>query len=122
MMRSRQIDKGFNRLIGANIRYHRKIFDLSGKDLSKRLNISSQQLYKYEKGEDRISAESLYLIAKEFSVDVSVLYSEEKELCDIDFVNKKIDPVFCSLYKAYNNIEDKKIRRNVLNILEHLTS
>lgn len=74
-----------NKLIGEKIVIFRKTRKLNRTRLSKILNITQQQLNKYEKGTNRISAAKLAMISKKFQCDISYFYNgildmDEKDL------------------------------------------
>lgn len=48
-----------SRVIGENIRQLRENAQISRRDLARLMGISYQQLYKYERGQNRISAEMI---------------------------------------------------------------
>jgi transcriptional regulator with XRE-family HTH domain len=53
-----------NRQIGAQIREHRKMLGLSQRQLADLLGVTFQQIYKYERGINGISAGQLYELAQ----------------------------------------------------------
>ena len=59
--------------IGENIKKFRKIHDISQKQLGELLNITGQQMHKYENGANDISYIKLHTIAKFFEVSVDKL-------------------------------------------------
>ncbi|MDE2320161.1 MAG: helix-turn-helix transcriptional regulator [Rhodospirillales bacterium] len=63
-------------LIGYNIRVRRALYGLSLDNLARRLNITYQQLHKYETGKNRISASRLYEISKILEVEISYFFEE----------------------------------------------
>jgi hypothetical protein len=70
--RTNEID----RYIGARLRQWRRIANVDTAQLCKKLNITYQQLQKYEKGINRISASCLYRISREMRVPVSYFYDD----------------------------------------------
>jgi transcriptional regulator with XRE-family HTH domain len=66
----REID----RRIGRNIRRERRMAELSFAALAGAIGVSSQQLQKYETGENRISASRLYRIASALALPVSPFF------------------------------------------------
>jgi transcriptional regulator with XRE-family HTH domain len=60
--------------IGRQMRLRRQILVLSQMDLAARLNISYQQLQKYETGRNRISASRLYQTAQCLGVPVAYFF------------------------------------------------
>ena len=66
-----------DRYIGGRIRLWRRTLNIEPKRLCKKLNISYQQLQKYEKGINRISASTLYQIAQELRIPISYFYQAD---------------------------------------------
>lgn len=62
--------------IGARIRGMRAELGQSQNDLARAIGVTFQQVQKYEKGFNRVSASTLYLIAKHFEVSVAELMGE----------------------------------------------
>ncbi len=69
-------EEEINKLIGEKIVIFRKTRQLSRIQLSKILDITQQQLNKYEKGTNRISAAKLAIISRKFQCDISYFYNE----------------------------------------------
>jgi|GEM_PF-1346427 transcriptional regulator with XRE-family HTH domain len=66
-----------DRYIGARLRQWRRIANVDTAQLCRKLNITYQQLQKYEKGVNRISASCLYRISREMRVPVSYFYDDQ---------------------------------------------
>lgn len=60
-----------DKTIGQRIEQSRILFNISRKELAKTIAVSTQQLYKYETGKNRISVGRLGLIAKKFCKDLN---------------------------------------------------
>jgi transcriptional regulator with XRE-family HTH domain len=60
-----------DKTIGQKIEQSRILFNISRKELAKVIDVSPQQLYKYENGKNRISVGRLSLIAKKFYKDLN---------------------------------------------------
>lgn len=65
--------------VGHKIRERRQKLNLSLVDMSDKLDISHQQIQKYEQGITRVSASMLYDIAKVFGVTIAYFYEGYKE-------------------------------------------
>ncbi|EJW10830.1 DNA-binding protein, putative [Rhodovulum sp. PH10] len=72
-MPRRQPD-ALDRLIGRNIRQQRLKRGLSQTELADAIGIRFQQLQKYEKAKNRITASRLYLIARRLDVPFEVMF------------------------------------------------
>ncbi len=62
--------------VGNKLKYRRTFIGLSQDELAKEIGISFQQVQKYEKGTNRISASRLYQISKILNVPVSFFFDE----------------------------------------------
>ena len=58
-------------VIGRRIRERRMLLAISQEDLAKKINLSFQQLQKYETGENRISATRLFRLAQVLEVPIT---------------------------------------------------
>jgi transcriptional regulator with XRE-family HTH domain len=61
--------------VGACLRMRRKMLGLSQDLLAKQMGVSFQQLQKYERGTNRVSASKLYTAAKALRVPVSFFFA-----------------------------------------------
>lgn len=70
--------------IGARLRFWRRILNIDSKNLARKLQITSQQLQKYEKGVNRISASRLYKISQVLQIPIAYFYQ------DIDVITQSL--------------------------------
>lgn len=101
------MEEKINQNIGFLLRKLRKDKILKKKDILKTLNISAQQLNKYENGVNRISAAKLYLLLNKYNIDYTI------------FFNKK-DNILQKLIVSYDKITDQEIKNNLLNLIESI--
>lgn len=112
-------EKKINKLIGIKILSFRKRNNLTRVNLAKSLNMTHQQLDKYEKGINKISAAKLAIIAKKLNINISYFYED----LSLPHNNKtqqekeKID----SLLKYYFNIKKSQNKELVLNLIKELS-
>lgn len=114
--------------IGARVRLRRLNLKMSQEDLSNRLGVTFQQIQKYEKGVNRVSASRLLQLAAALAVPVQFFFdgldvdkdapppdgmSEETQPLDpyLDFVSS---PSGVELNKAFMHIDDEPTRRHLL--------
>ena len=101
--------------IGARIAALRKAMGLSQTDLALAVGVTFQQIQKYEKGTNRISAGRLQQISKYLDVSLSALFEDDAEwtarIEDFAFLHT---PGAIALLKAFTAIEDEQLRREVL--------
>ncbi len=74
-----KIPAGADLKVGANIRQLRQRIGMSQEKLAEHLKITFQQVQKYEKGTNRVSASRLVEIARVFNVTVSALFEGAAE-------------------------------------------
>lgn len=106
--------------IGARIRLARSEKGLTLADVSQQYNISVQQLQKYEKGLNRVSAKLLNRLSKTFAKDIRWFFSdiEDSEISpNVDADNK----FFASGAKYLQKINDAQLKRIALAVLKHLS-
>lgn len=103
--------------IGENIRLHRKMRGLTCNMLAQSVGVSTQQMQKYEKGTNRVSAGRLYQIAEKLGVDIKILFSglgEADNSTDYqEFVSQRKT---LALFSAYSKIENPKIRDQIVTL------
>ena len=74
-----QTAKRVDRHVGIMIRQRRKELGLTQQGLAAQLDISYQQIQKYESGTNRVSAGRLYILAEVLGVDLSYFFRELPE-------------------------------------------
>ncbi|BCS53642.1 helix-turn-helix domain-containing protein [Geobacter sp. SVR] len=65
--------------IGATIRRRRHELALSQEELAAMLNVTTQQIHRYESGKDRISVEKLQIVARSLSVPLTYFFCSDGE-------------------------------------------
>lgn len=68
-----------DRHIGKRIKIRRSLMGLSQANLGKRLNITFQQIQKYETGKNRVAASRLYEIARVLEVPFEYFFIDVKK-------------------------------------------
>ncbi len=96
--------------IGEKIRFLRKESKLSQGEVAQRLNVSFQQLQKYEKGVNRIPISRLFEIALIFNKDISYFFNIDGE---VSYVNV---PATSFVSMAESSKKDSKIDKETLEI------
>ena len=115
--------------VGNRVRMQRMVVGLSQEKVAAALGLTFQQVQKYEKGTNRISASRLHHLASVLQVTVPFFFegapqqsakSQGKAEAP-DFVNEFLathDGI--ALTKAFMQIEDAKVRRKIVNLVEQL--
>ena len=113
--------------VGSRVQVHRKMLGISQEKLGHGLGVTFQQVQKYEKGTNRISASRLQHIAAILSVPVSSFFegapgassdaADETRPADsvVDFMSS---PEGIQLNKAFVGIKDNNLRRRVVNLVK----
>jgi transcriptional regulator with XRE-family HTH domain len=70
----RSLTQGIDHHIAARMRERRTMLGLTSQQVAEVLGITYQQLYKYEKGVNRISAGRLHALARALGVDIGYFY------------------------------------------------
>jgi transcriptional regulator with XRE-family HTH domain len=122
--------------VGARVRMRRMMLGLSQEKLGEALGITFQQIQKYEKGTNRISASKLQLISTLLQVPVAFFFeglplpqSETAEpaaagpadglsVAEIDSFLASRDGL--ALTRAFVRIDDPKIRRSIVALVEQI--
>ena len=113
--------------IGARVRMRRLMLNMSQEKLSSRLGVTFQQIQKYEKGTNRISAGRLLELAIALRVPVSFFYDGldnpdrgmgldgmQEETAVTSFLDFVSSGEGVSLNQAFLRIDDDQLRRQLL--------
>jgi transcriptional regulator with XRE-family HTH domain len=71
---SRKTEKSIDAHIGSRLRLRRLMLGISQESLGERLSVTFQQIQKYEKGTNRVSASRLYEMAQIFDVPIDYFF------------------------------------------------
>ncbi len=108
--------------VGAKLREARVIGGLSQEQLGESAGITFQQIQKYERGLNRISAVRLYQFAKTLGLDVMYFYDGMEESSEDGAMlpaNKGgIQEESDTLIKAYSKIKDPSTRKTILAMIK----
>ena len=124
--------------VGARVRLRRMMQGISQDKLGEELDLTFQQIQKYEKGVNRIGAARLYEIARVLEVPVQFFYDDfgdgpetmigfaetasdpGKGEDKTDFFQALATPEGMQLCRAFVAIKDYQIRRRVLDLVKAL--
>jgi transcriptional regulator with XRE-family HTH domain len=113
--------------VGNRLRSRRLVLGLSQEKLGTRLGITFQQIQKYEKGTNRISASKLMVAAGVLSVPVSYFF-EDQPVSEPDGLAREVDEMGTfllsrdgvSLNHAFTSIKDKRVRQSIVTLAKAL--
>jgi len=115
--------------IGERIKIRRILMNLTQNELAQHLNVTCQQLQKYEKGKNRVSASALYNIAQKLCVPVGYFYGSgaidpgiptlnDSGVTDEFRVDGDNSLETIELLQNYYSIKDKKIRKHIIDLIK----
>ncbi|MDD3443810.1 MAG: helix-turn-helix transcriptional regulator [Zavarzinia sp.] len=109
--------------VGARVKLRRQLLGFSQTELGNALDLTFQQVQKYEKGTNRISASKLHKMAEVLDVPISFFFDgvegtkADTDSGDLDLMSRSET---ISLVRAYYSIEDEAVRRKVIELLRTL--
>jgi transcriptional regulator with XRE-family HTH domain len=119
--------------VGSRVRMRRLMLDITQEKLADHLGITFQQVQKYEKGTNRISASRLQHVGQILDVPISFFFDQAPELAGnarrrADSVSPAYIDGFLAtsdglaLVKAFMQIDDPALRRSIVRVVEGITS
>ena len=123
-MTESKLPSKIDRLVGQRLRWRRRELRLTQEQLGERLGLTFQQVQKYEKGVNRISAGRLYELSTVLDVPVIYFYDGAEEYLNLpngEFAEDSepgplplMDQEAMELVGAYQQIEDETLRKSLL--------
>jgi transcriptional regulator with XRE-family HTH domain len=119
--------------VGQRVRMRRLMLGMSQSHVADALGVTFQQLQKYEKGVNRITASRLQRLAQIFQVPVTFFFEgapnvpgEERAQADASFPQFVSDYLATAdglhLTKAFMQIRNAKLRRSIVHLVEQIAS
>jgi len=107
--------------VGARIRIRRRWLGFSQTQLANSLGITFQQVQKYERGANRVSASMLVKIAAKLETSVAALVGEDgQQPVEAIIYAQLATPGATDLLAAFAQIQDGEARRALLTVAEGL--
>jgi transcriptional regulator with XRE-family HTH domain len=117
-----EIDK----FVGDRIRQYRAMMGISQQKLAESLGVTFQQLQKYERGENRIGAGRLLMVANTLGIPITLLLDQEA----FDQRKGGVPPVepegpeasrdAYSIGRAFSQIADPEVRKSIAKLVRSL--
>jgi transcriptional regulator with XRE-family HTH domain len=115
--------------VGSRLKMRRQMLGISQGGLAKKLNLSFQQVQKYEKGTTRIGASRLQQLCRFLDVPISYFFdgsqrpTRQVRKSRVDSSTAEIMDFVASaeghaLLKAFSSISDKAFRRSIVRFVE----
>ena len=131
-MTDSKLPSGIDRVVGQRIRWRRRELKLTQERLGELLELTFQQVQKYEKGVNRVSAGRLYEIAGVLGVPISYFFDGAEEFLGAEQAEFAEDeeephapvmtPEMLELISAFQKIEDLSLRKSLLNTVRAAAS
>ncbi len=102
--------------VGKRLKTRRILLGLSQQDLGDAVNVSIQQIQKYEKATNRISSGKLYALSQLLQVPISYFFDNNAN-ADSDGADLPEREVVL-LVHSYKEIKDPKIRQKIMDFIK----
>lgn len=113
--------------VGRKLRWRRRELSLSQEALAERLGVTFQQIQKYERGTNRISAGRLYELSRELDTSINYFYTGLEEVSravrrgvseEEGEFSGLIDGDAVDLVIAYQAIRDPDLKKSILSMVK----
>jgi transcriptional regulator with XRE-family HTH domain len=113
--------------VGQVIRLLRLQRNISQFDLAANIGVGYQQIQRYERGQNRVSASRLVKIADALGADVRDFFEDPKPDCEIPINDNFLPKALMTrqgleLMRAFHTIESAHIRATVLDLVKSLVA
>jgi len=124
----KKIPNPIDKHVGSRVRMCRLMLGMSQGKLADAIDLTFQQVQKYEKGTNRMGSSRLQQIANVLQVPVTFFFEDAPGQMKVD--GKASSPAYVSdflsttdglaLTKAFTQIKDAKLRRSIVNLVEEI--
>ena len=119
--------------VGSQVRLRRMVLGISQEKLGEALGVTFQQVQKYEKGVNRISASRLSQLSHVLGVPIDYFYEGARDAAPASpgFAEEGGAPYLPDMYstpdslqlvKAFARIPDSKVRRRLIDLVEAMAA
>ncbi len=110
-----------DQLVGARVRARRKVLGMSQTQLGIEVGVTFQQIQKYERGRNRVSASMLYDIADAMAVDIPYFFGDTTDTAGktvaVEQLRERQD-----LLSAFSTIRDSRCRESLLDLIRSMAA
>jgi transcriptional regulator with XRE-family HTH domain len=116
-----------DRIVGQRMRWRRRELKLTQEQLGEQLGLTFQQVQKYEKGINRVSAGRLFEMASKLAVPITYFYEGVEDMLgprrltvhedDTPPSLPQLDSEALELISAFQKITNKTLRRSLLDTI-----
>jgi transcriptional regulator with XRE-family HTH domain len=117
-----------DRHVGSRVRMRRLMLHMSQGEIAEALGLTFQQVQKYEKGSNRISASRLQHLSQLLQVPVPFFFEGAPDLVtEVTGVSSYVNEFLTTsdglaLVKAFTRIPDLKLRRSIVLLVEQIAA
>lgn len=113
--------------VGARLRQRRMLLGISQEQLAEMLGLTFQQVQKYERGTNRVSASRLFQLARALETPITWFFDEmgpERAAEKAEVGDEDYDPMSrretLELVRVYSRIDDRKVRKKLYEMAKAL--
>jgi transcriptional regulator with XRE-family HTH domain len=128
-MSESKLPSKIDHLVGQRLRWRRRELRLTQEQLGERLGLTFQQVQKYEKGVNRISAGRLYEMSTVLDIPILYFYEGAEEYLALPngavaedgeppAPLPQLDQEAMELLSAFQNIDDEDLRKSLLSAIK----
>lgn len=119
--------------VGSRLRMRRMLVGMSQEKLGESLDLTFQQIQKYEKGSNRISASRLYDMSRILDVPVQFFFDDmvrsdaagrgkaAKPSGSFEMMEFLSSPDGAQLFRTFSEIDSPELRRNILDLVKSVS-
>ena len=117
--------------VGQRVRLRRTLLGMSQEKLGKAINVTFQQVQKYERGTNRIGSSRLYQLSQVLDIPVSYFFDDlpieitarkSSGMADVKVASFQGDPLVkretLELVRAYYRITDPSVRKRIFELVK----
>ena len=127
---AKKVPNPIDKHVGARVRMRRMMLGMSQEKLGDGLDLTFQQVQKYEKGTNRIGASRLQQISNILQVPVSFFFEGAPNMPGHSGMGEAVSPAYVSdflatsdglsLTKSFIKIKNPKLRRRIVELVEQM--
>ena len=118
------MEANFNRHLGSKLRMRRLALGLTQTKVAQAINVTFQQIQKYEKGTNGVSSSRLIQLSKFLKVPITYFYEDYKDFEDVEknnLENNNDDLNYSFLTKTFSSLS-KTQKEKILQVLKNTSS
>jgi transcriptional regulator with XRE-family HTH domain len=113
--------------VGARLRQRRMLLGISQEQLAEMLGLTFQQVQKYERGTNRVSASRLFQLARSLDTPITWFFDDmegDRGTERVETAGEDSDPMSrretLELVRVYSRIDDRKVRKKLYEMAKAL--